>query len=119
MPLVDTLLYHKLDMFNNNNDEVQHLQAQQANDSDMRQDEEPASPLAAVSEDSISQVMEMAGCEGNQAIRALFMTRANVLEAARQQRGQNSNRLRYKQKTCHAAEMFILNSAMVYPEPKL
>ena len=103
-------------MFNNNNTEVQHLQAQQANDNYIQ---EPNSPLVRINEDSINQVIEMAGCERNQAIRALFMSDGEVLEAARTQRGQNSNRQRYRQKTCHAAEMYILNSQKVRPEPKL
>ena len=97
----------------NNNDEVQHLQAQQINDNYMRQNDQaqqPASPAISITEDSINQVMDMTGCERNQAIRALFMSDGNVLEAARQQRGQNSNRLRYNKRTCHAAEMFILNA---------
>ena len=90
------------DRLNNNDDEVQHLQLQQTNDNFMRnnyQAPQPQNPLVGVTEGSISQVMEMAGCERNQAIRALFMNNDNVLNAVMQQRGQNNNGPR------HAAEM--------------
>ena len=90
------------DRLNNNDDEVSNLQLQQTNDNHMRQSyqaAQPSNPLVGVTEGSISQVMEMAGCERNQAIRALFMNSDNVLGAVMQQRAQNNNGPR------HAAEM--------------
>ena len=88
-------------MFNNNDDEVSNLQLQQTNDNYMRQNNQapmPTGPLLGVTEGSINQVMEMAGCERNAAIRALFM-KNDVLGAVEHQRQQNPNRPR------HAAEM--------------
>ena len=98
----------------NNNDEMQRIQAQQANVDFMRQRhhaQEPASPAVGITESNISEVMERTGCERNQAIRALFMTDDDVHEAVRQQRGLDSNRIRFNKKTCHAAEMYILKTA--------